>query len=115
MGVAAWAGWVGDTLAIPEVAWRLVALATLPTAVAFHWMNEWQPRVPASRAALIYLLEAVFASVFSVLMGHEKVTYPLVLGGLMILAGNAIGAFPPRVAVSPEAVPPPPPDVPRFP
>ena len=93
-GVGAWAGWVGDMLAVPETTWSLVALATLPTAVAFHWMNSYQPLVPASRAALIYLLEAVFAAMFSVMLRIDELTVRLVLGGALIIAGNVLVEVP---------------------
>ena len=93
-GVGAWAGWVGEMLAVPKLAWSVVALATLPTAVAFHWMNSYQPLVPASRAALIYLLEAVFSAMFSVMLGYDSLTGSLVLGGALILAGNVLVEVP---------------------
>ena len=81
-------------LSAPRTAWSVVALATLPTAVAFHWMNSYQPLVPASRAALIYLLEAVFAAAFSVMLGIDKLTARLVLGGALIIAGNVLVEVP---------------------
>ena len=93
-GVGAWAGWVGDMLAVPKLAWSVVALAILPTAVAFHWMNSYQPLVPASRAALIYLLEAVFSSLFSVLLGYDPITWALILGGALIIVGNVLVEVP---------------------
>ena len=93
-GVAAWAGRVGDMLAVPRLAWSVVALATLPTAVAFHWMNSYQPLVPTSRAALIYLLEAVFSSLFSVLLGYDPLTWALILGGTLIIVGNVLVEVP---------------------
>jgi drug/metabolite transporter (DMT)-like permease len=94
IGVGEWANWVGTMLAVPKLAWGLVALATLSTAVAFHWMNSYQPRVPASRAALIYLLEAVFAAGFSVMLGIEPLTGSLVLGGALIIVGNILVEVP---------------------
>ena len=42
------------------------AAILLPTVLSFHWMNTYQPRVTAVRAALIYLLEPVFAAGFAV-------------------------------------------------
>ena len=81
-------------LAVPKLAWSVVALATLPTAVAFHWMNSYQPLVPASRAALIYLLEAVFSAMFSVLFGYDSLTESLILGGALIQAGNVLVELP---------------------
>jgi drug/metabolite transporter (DMT)-like permease len=53
-------------------------------------MNRYQPHVSAGRAALIYLLEPVFATAFSVAWGHDPLTARLFLGGGLILAGNLL-------------------------
>ena len=66
----------------------------IPTVLAFHWMNVYQPRVSASRAALIYLLEPVFAALFSLAWGHDRVSLPLVAGGGLILGGNLLVELP---------------------
>jgi drug/metabolite transporter (DMT)-like permease len=89
-GVGAWLAWLIDLLSRPAVVRDLVLLVLLPTALAFHWMNVYQPRVSAGRAALIYLLEPVFAAAFSVAWGHDDLTARLFLGGGLILAGNLL-------------------------
>jgi drug/metabolite transporter (DMT)-like permease len=89
-GVGAWLRWAADMTARPAVLRDLVVLVLLPTVLAFHWMNRYQPHVSAGRAALIYLLEPVFAAVFSVLWGHDELTGRLFAGGGMILAGNLL-------------------------
>ena len=101
-GLGAWAVWMGDMLAVPKLAWSVVALATLATAVAFHWMNSYQPLVPANRAALIYLLEAVFSAVFSVLLGYDPLTWALILGGALIIVGNVLVELPGWLSVRPK-------------
>jgi drug/metabolite transporter (DMT)-like permease len=50
--------------------------------------------VPAHRAALIYLLEPVFAAAFSVAAGLDEVTPVLVAGGALILGGNLLVEVP---------------------
>ena len=62
-------------------------------------MNSYQPLVPPSRAALIYLLEPVFASVVSVWWGYEELSTALVLGGVLILTGNLLVELP-RLLIS---------------
>jgi drug/metabolite transporter (DMT)-like permease len=89
-GLVSWLVWTGETLCRPDVLGNLLLLALLPTALSFHWMNKYQPLVPTSRAALIYLLEPVFSSVFSVILGYDALTVPLVVGGGMILLGNLL-------------------------
>jgi drug/metabolite transporter (DMT)-like permease len=72
----------------------VLLLTLLSTILATHLMNTYQPRVPASRAALIYLLEPVFAAALSVAVGHDAVTGRLLLGGALILGGNALVELP---------------------
>ena len=93
-GAATWLGWIAALLSRPEVLGNLFLLALFPTVLSFHWMNKYQPLVPTSRAALIYLLEPVFSSVFSVILGYDTVTVPLLLGGGMILLGNLLVELP---------------------
>jgi drug/metabolite transporter (DMT)-like permease len=93
-GVTAWLSWAGQTLQGPVV-WRdLMLLALFPTVLATHWMGIYQPRVPADRAAVIFLLEAVFAAAFSILWGLDHLTLPLALGGALIVTGTLLVELP---------------------
>jgi drug/metabolite transporter (DMT)-like permease len=93
-GMVAWRDWTLETLRDPAVQANILRVTLLPTVLGFHWMNLYQPRVSASRAALIYLLEPVFAAMYSVWLGHDRLTFSLVLGGCLILAGNAVLELP---------------------
>src|SRR5262245_12758955 len=91
------ADWVRATAGLlcdPLVLLDLALLTLLSTALAYHWMATYQPRVPASRAALVYLLDPVFGAVFSVAWGHDLLTLPLVLGGCLLLGGNFLVELP---------------------
>jgi drug/metabolite transporter (DMT)-like permease len=101
VGVAAWRGelvpwlhWLLAVLRQPAVARDVVLLTLLSTILATYLMSTYQPRVTASRAALIYLLEPVFAAALSVVVGHDAVTGRLLLGGGLILGGNALAELP---------------------
>jgi drug/metabolite transporter (DMT)-like permease len=101
VGVAAWQGqllpwltWLLQILRQPAVLRDVLLLTLLSTILATHLMSAYQPRVPASRAALIYLLEPVFAAALSVVVGHDSVTGRLLLGGALILGGNALVELP---------------------
>jgi drug/metabolite transporter (DMT)-like permease len=101
VGVAAWQGklvpwlvWLMEILRQPVVVRDVLLLTLLSTILATHLMSAYQPRVPASRAALIYLLEPLFAAVLSTLVGHDSVTGRLLLGGALILSGNAFVELP---------------------
>jgi drug/metabolite transporter (DMT)-like permease len=97
-GLGAWLGWLAGLLRRPEVAGELALLVLLPTVLAFHWMNAYQPGVSAGRAALIYLLEPVFGAAFSVALGQDPLAARLFLGGGLILAGNLLIEVPYWVA-----------------
>jgi drug/metabolite transporter (DMT)-like permease len=92
-GVVAWLDWLSDLLQQPAVLANLACMALLPT-LGFHWMNTYQPQVPANRAALIYLLEPVFAAVVSVGWDYEPMTLHLLLGGVLIVVGNLLVELP---------------------
>lgn len=87
---AQWMSWTAAMLANPLMVRDLILLTVLCTVLPFHWFNVYQPQVAASRAALIYLLEPVFASIFSMLWGHDGLSLRLLIGGGLILAGNAL-------------------------
>jgi drug/metabolite transporter (DMT)-like permease len=106
-GFGACVTWLGQMLQDRDVLLTLLALAILPTALSFHLMNVYQPQLPAHRAALIYLLEPVFAAIFSVFLGYDRVTVLLLLGGGLILVGNLLVELPAllRVRVIDDAEP----------
>ena len=93
-GISAWFDWLTALLREPAVLINLALLALLPTVLGFTWMNTYQPQVSANRAALIYLLEPVFAAFLSVSWGYEPLTLHLLLGGVLILAGNLLVELP---------------------
>jgi drug/metabolite transporter (DMT)-like permease len=84
-----WWEWLLEILRQPAVIRDVLLLTLLSTILATYLMSTYQPRLSASRAALIYLLEPVFAASLSVLLGHDSVTARLFLGGALILCGNA--------------------------
>jgi drug/metabolite transporter (DMT)-like permease len=93
-GVGPWLSWTISVLQRPGVLIDVLVLTLLCTVLAFHGMNTYQPRISASRAALIYLLEPVFASAFSVRFGYDELSWRLLLGGTIILGGNLLVELP---------------------
>ncbi len=93
-GRGAWFAWTSTMLQAPPILRDVILLTVFCTALAFHWMSKYQPQVSASRAALIYLLEPVFAAVFSIVLGHDLLTGRLLLGGTLILGGNLLVELP---------------------
>jgi drug/metabolite transporter (DMT)-like permease len=93
-GVGAWLSWTARMLQNASMLRDLGLLTLLSTVLAFHWMNVYQPRVGANRAALIYLLEPVFSAVFSLIGGHDSWSLRLVVGGGLVLGGNFLVELP---------------------
>jgi drug/metabolite transporter (DMT)-like permease len=102
-GIVVWLEWLSDLLRQPAVLANLACMALFPT-LGFHWMNTYQPQVPANRAALIYLLEPVFAAVISIGWGYEPMTTHLLLGGLLIVAGNLLVELPAWLRPAPRRI-----------
>jgi drug/metabolite transporter (DMT)-like permease len=93
-GIAPCVTWTAVKLQDLDILRDLGLLTLFCTVLAFHWMTVYQPRISAGRAALIYLLEPVFAAGFSICWGHDSVTLRLVAGGGLILAGNLLVELP---------------------
>jgi drug/metabolite transporter (DMT)-like permease len=105
-GVTAWLGWTRTMLAGPRILGDIAFLTIGCTVLAFHWFIVYQPRVPATRAALIYLLEPVFASILSILWGHDQPSLRLALGGGLIIFGNLLVELPGWLKSRRQPVPP---------
>jgi drug/metabolite transporter (DMT)-like permease len=67
-----------------------------PTLISFGLMMKFQPRVSPARAALIYLLEPVFASAFAWWWNDRVPTAGMITGGALILLANAIVELSPK-------------------
>jgi drug/metabolite transporter (DMT)-like permease len=69
---------------------NLLALVAFPTVGAFTLLNFFQPRLDATHAALIYLMEPVIAAVYAFAFAGRAM-HPLVLvGAFLILAANVL-------------------------
>mgnify|MGYP003334227502 CR=1 FL=1 len=108
-----WGDWIGLSIR-PAFSVCLIGLAILCSILAFGWMNKFQPAVSAAQAAVIYSLEPVFASSWalflpgflSVLSGiehsNERVTWSLIVGGILILIANVVALYPSSEAPIPR-------------
>lgn len=81
---------LGKILAAPEAAWTIAYNALLASVVAIWLMNRFQRSLAATRAAIIYTLEPVFAAALSAAFIHEPMTPRKILGGAIIVAGNVV-------------------------
>jgi drug/metabolite transporter (DMT)-like permease len=77
-------------LSVGPVWQNALLLAALATLVSFGLMARFQPLLDPTQAALIYLLEPVFAAVYaSVAAGHELVARAWI-GAALILGANVL-------------------------
>jgi drug/metabolite transporter (DMT)-like permease len=87
--------------------WALLGLLVGPCSlIAFLLMNRWQRHVSATKAALIYCMEPVFASVLALFLprwlsqmaglryANEQLTLQLIIGGGLILLSNIFMQWP---------------------
>jgi drug/metabolite transporter (DMT)-like permease len=70
-----------------NVIFAVLLTAVLATALAFALQTWGQKYTTATRTALIFALEPVFALVTAVLVGNEALTIAAVAGGVLILGG----------------------------
>jgi drug/metabolite transporter (DMT)-like permease len=70
-----------------ETRWLLsmLALALLCTVGALSLMNRFQPAVDPARATVIYCLEPVFALLWSLALGQERMTWATAVGGVLVI------------------------------
>ena len=79
-------------------------LALFPSLIAFALMNKYQPKISPTHAGVIYTLEPVFASLMAMFLPallsriaavqyeNERFTVPLLIGGLLVVAANALAS-----------------------
>jgi drug/metabolite transporter (DMT)-like permease len=67
--------------------------AVFATSLAYYLQNKYQKFTSAPKAALIFALEPVFASLFGVLINHEKLAKTTIAGGLLLLLGLILPAL----------------------
>jgi drug/metabolite transporter (DMT)-like permease len=70
-----------------ELIWGLAITGVLATAAAFALQTWVQKYTSATRAALIFSLEPVFALLTATAVGGEPLTVGTLAGGALILAG----------------------------
>ncbi len=90
----------------PSVLGLIAFLSIFSSLLAFSWMNTYQPFVSAVQAAVIYTLEPVFASAWAAILpglisalcaiqyANESITWPIIIGGSLVLAANVLALWP---------------------
>jgi drug/metabolite transporter (DMT)-like permease len=77
-----------NVLRVPTVWTNMLLLAVFTTIGSFGLLNFFQPHVDPTRAALIYLVEPIFASVYAYFATGRGLTSIAILGAALILVAN---------------------------
>jgi drug/metabolite transporter (DMT)-like permease len=78
--------------ALDATAWAGIAYLAFGCTTLAYAVQTWAQRyTPPSRAALIFALEPAFAALVSVGLGRERLGPRELLGGVLIVAGVAVG------------------------
>lgn len=73
--------------------WAAIYLGAFSTCLCYMLQTKAQQYVSASYAGVILALEGFFGSMFSVILGLEKLTMTLVIGGVMIILATVLMSF----------------------
>lgn len=91
MAVLGWIATGWETKQNTTLDWQLISivvyLSVMCTFLATLLMNRFQKDTTATRAAIIYSAEPVFAALFAYVIIHEAMSPVQILGGAAILAG----------------------------
>jgi drug/metabolite transporter (DMT)-like permease len=97
-----------DLAVQPSFVGLVMTLGLFPSLLAFIWMNRYQPFLTASQAAVVYTMEPFFASTWAmfapgmiaiasgIVYANESFSWPLIVGGALVLVANAIALLPSR-------------------
>ena len=75
--------------------WGILIAAVFATAFAFPVQSWGQAHLDATRAAVIFTMEPVFAGIFGFWLGGDRFTARVLIGALLILAAMFVAEFGP--------------------
>lgn len=81
---------MGHILSVRMVWLNLILLTVFTTLVAFGLLTFFQPRIDPTRAALIYLAEPVFATVYAAGVAKHGIGPRGLIGAALILVANVL-------------------------
>jgi len=74
----------------PGIWWSIVITGIFATALAFYMQNRFQQYSTATKTAIIFSGEPIFAAVFAYFLLGEKIGFITWLGGLLIIFGMIV-------------------------
>lgn len=79
-----------DLLGHREIRLNLLLSMLFPTLLSFILMNLYQPQLDATRAALIYLMEPIFAAAYAYVVQGRSLGWLELSGAALILSANLL-------------------------
>ncbi len=73
-----------------DIWWSIILTGIFATALAFYMQNRFQRYSTATKTAIIFSGEPIFAAMFAYLLLGEKVGLIAWIGGLLIISGMII-------------------------
>lgn len=68
----------------------MLLLTVFSTMLSYGLLTFFQPRIDPTRAALIYLLEPVFAAIFARVVTEKELPAMVIVGAILILVANGL-------------------------
>ena len=90
-------------LVTPELLFQFGYLVIFSTIVGITIQNVAQQHVPSTQAALLFSLESVFGTIFSVIFFHEQITAAILTGFVLIFVAVVVSELPSRAKPALEA------------
>ncbi|NKE04804.1 DMT family transporter [Mesobacillus selenatarsenatis] len=84
-----------DVIFSTNVVVALLVTSILATALAFFIQTNFQKHTTATRVALIFAMEPVFAAITAYFWADERLTYSALAGCVLIFAGMVFAELPP--------------------
>ena len=85
-----------DILLTKDVLIALIVTSVFATAIAFFIQTNFQKYTTATRVALIFAMEPVFAAIAGYFWAHERLSYSALIGCFLILAGMVMAELQPN-------------------
>jgi drug/metabolite transporter (DMT)-like permease len=77
-------------LSVRQVWLNLILLTVFTSLIAFGLLTFFQPKIDPTRAALIYLAEPVFATIYAAIAAGHRIGRTALFGAALILIANAL-------------------------
>ncbi|WP_457559589.1 DMT family transporter [Candidatus Harpocratesius sp.] len=75
------------SLVQPPFGWYILYMGLIATSAATLFQMKGQKMVSATQAAIVFALEPIFGAFFAVIIGNEELTWQIIVGGTLIMAG----------------------------